>query len=250
MSADVEVLEGGMQDHSEGDGLSETPTALRDGVREGIRTALEREDRRTGSWAARRLAAAGAAGVAAAVGLTVLFAGGPEGNDGPEWHLAVCGAAWAGLLVESFAFAFLRIRTLRIHFGEAAALGLIGLGLAALVGLACPDPHYLHWWQSTALGHAAGVAGVEGSAFCLGLCSALFLGFSACFILYSRGGRLRNAVIPALALCLLLIPAVALQSVAAGLAVGVAWGLGTAFGSYGGVATAIFVASRTRPSVQ
>jgi len=221
---------------------------LREGVREGILAALEREDRQRGTWAARRLAEAGAAGVAAAVGLTVLFAGETAGN-GPEWHLAVCGAVWAGLLVEGFAFVFLKIRTPRIQFGQAAALGLMGVGLAALVGLCCPDPRFLRWWQSTAAGQSAATAGgTMGSAFCLGICSALFLGFSACLVLNWKGGRLTHALIPATALFLLLLPALVLQSIAAGFSVLLAWGLGTAIGSYGGVAAAIAVGSgATRP---
>jgi hypothetical protein len=239
-----------MSEHFDHGGPEETPSALREGVREGIVAALEREDRQRGTWAARRLAAAGGAGVAAAVLLSVLFAGETSGS-GREWHLAICGAVWAGLLVEGFAFVFLRIRTPRIQLGQAAALGLIGVGLAALVVLFCPDPHFFRWWQSTSAGQSAATAGgTMASAFCLGLCSAVFLGFSACLVLNWKGRRLTDALVPAVAFNLLLLPALVLQSIAAGFGVLLAWALGTAIGSYGGVAAAIALAPRANPAVE
>jgi len=89
-----------------------------------------------------------------------------------------------------------------------------------------------------------------GSAFCLGLCSAVSLGFSACLVLNWKGLRLTHALVPAVALNLLLLPALVLQSIAAGLGVLLAWALGTAIGSYGGVAAAIAVAPRANPAVE
>lgn len=219
-----------------------SPEALREGVRAGIVGALREEERRT-STLVRRLAAAGAAGIAASVALTLLFAG----RTDHAMHLAVCGAVWAGLLVECFAFALLRIRTPRIPLGQAAALGLVGLGLASIVALLCPDPHTWHWWNSTTLGAATrSMGGDLGSALCFGLCSALFLGFGATLVVAWRGGRLGRAAPSALVLTLLLSPAVILQASDASIAVVTLWGAGTAVGAHLGVGGGLVLASALR----
>jgi hypothetical protein len=217
---------------------------VREGVRDGILAALEREDRRSGAWAARRLAAAGALGVAAAVALTLLFSGDATGGHEHRWHLALCGAAWAGLLVESFAFALLRIRTRRLALGQAAALGLVGLALAALIGIFCPEPHYLAWWQSTALGGWTwSAAGPRASALCFGFCSSLLVGLGASLVLALRGGRPERVLLPALGLWLLLFPAVILQTLAAPVGIFVSWSAGTAAGALLGVSAGRELAS-------
>jgi len=231
---------------SEGRGGEEEtapPRAVREGIRNGILAALEREDRRSGGWAARRLAAAGAAGVAAAVALTVLFSGGTADPE-HRWHLALCGAAWAGLLVESFAFVLLRIRTPRLPLGQAAALGLVGLALAALIGFFCPEPHYLGWWRSTALGGLTwAAAGPNASALCFGFCSSLLVGFGASLVLALRGGRPERVLLPAVALWLLLFPAVVLQTLAVSVAIFLSWSAGTAAGALLGVTAGRALAS-------
>ena len=218
------------------------PEALREGIRAGIVAALNEEERRT-STLVRRLAAAGAAGIAASVALTLVFAG---RTDHPM-HLAVCGAVWAGLLVECFAFALLRIRTPRIPLGQAAALGLVGLGLATIVALFCPDPHTWRWWNSTTLGAATLTMGGDlGSALCFGLCSALFLGFGATLVVASRGGRLGRAAPSAMVLTLLLAPVVILQASDSSVAVMALWGAGTAVGAHVGVGGGLVLASALR----
>lgn len=213
----------------------ETPAATREGVREGILAALEREEFRTGGWAARRLALAGAAGVSAAVALTMLFSSESPGAA-PAWHLAVCSAVWAGLLVEAFAFVLLRIRTRRVPVGRAFALGLVGLGLAALMRVACPDLQLLRGWTSTSVGRAADLLmGASASAFCLGTCTAGALGLAARVVVGTRGRPLPGEFAPTVALSLLLLPAVALQSTGLPLEIALAWAAGTVLGSYVGI---------------
>jgi len=219
-----------------------SPEALREGVRAGIVGALNEEERRA-SALVRRLAAAGAAGIAASVALTLLFAG----RTDHATHLAICGAVWAGLLVECFAFALLRVRTPRIPLGQAAALGLVGLGLASIVALFCPDPHTWHWWNSTTLGSVTLTMGGDlGSALCFGLCSALFLGFGATLVVTWRGGRLGRPGPSAMVLTLLLTPAVILQASDASLAVMALWGAGTAVGAHLGFGAGLLLASALR----
>ena len=223
-------------------GESASPAALREGVRAGIVGALEEEERRT-STLVRSLAAAGGGGISASVALTLVFAG----RTDHAMHLAICGAVWAGLLVECFAFALLRVRTPRIPLGQAAALGLVGLGLASLVALSCPGPHTWHWWNSTLLGAATrSLGGDLGSALCFGLCSSVFLGFGATLVVFWRGGHSGGATPSAMVLTLLLVPAVILQASDASIAVMSLWGVGTLVGAYLGVGGGLMVASALR----
>ena len=223
-----------------------SPEALREGIRAGIVGALNEEERRT-STLVRRLAAAGAAGIAASVALTLVFAG----KTDHAMHLAICGAVWAGLLVECFAFALLRVRTPRIPLGQAAALGLVGLGLASIVALLCPDPHVWNWWNSTRLGVGMrSMGGDLGSALCFGLCSALFLGFGATLVVAWRGGRLGGPTPSAMVLTLLLVPAVILQASDSSVAVMALWGAGIAAGAQLGVGGGLVLASALRRGSQ
>jgi outer membrane protein TolC len=221
-----------------------TPDPLREGVREGILGALAEDRVRSGPPLARRLAAAGVAGLVGAVALTLLFAGDrTETEDGRR--LAVCGALWSALLVVSFAFLLLRIRTERIRLDRAAALGLVGLALAATTMLLWHRPHVGRWWHSTALGAIAhGIAGDGGSLLCFGLCSALVLGFTATLLLMARGSRVEDALAPAASLAMLLGPVVLLQGAGASVPVLTAWGAGIALGSYVGVRLAAALTRR------
>jgi hypothetical protein len=220
-----------------------SPEALREGVRSGIVGALSEERERT-AVLVRGLAVAGAAGVAGAVALTLLFAG--EADH--ALHLAVCGAVWAGLLVECFAFALLRIRMRRLPLGQVAALGLVGLGLALCFVLLCPDPHVWRWWDSTAIGAVTrSLGGDLSSALSFGLCSALFLGLGATLVVVARGARIERAGPSALALTLLLAPAVILQTADASAWFMAAWGVGTASGAYLGVAAGLALAVHLKP---
>ena len=217
-------------------GSQDSPTDVRDGVRAGILDAITRDVDHRGGRTARLLGAAGVAGVFGAIGLTLLISGHPFGHH-PAWHVAVFSAAWAGLLVVALAIVFLRIRTPTLPLAQAAMTGVLGLGLAGLCGAVCPDPHFLHWWFGTGVGGSLSHAGGIGlSALCFGGVATLFFGFVAAFITLS--GQ-RGPLVPALALFLLLIPGVALQSVDAPLRSLLGWLTGTAGGAFLGVAAGL-----------
>jgi len=219
---------------------------LREGVRRGILDALALDLDRTGARTAGRLAAAGALGTAGAVGSVALFSGGLLRN-GDGWYLAVCAAAWAGLMTACFAVVLLRIRTQRIPLTQACVLALLGLGLAAILGLLCPDPHHLAWWSSTTLGSLALDRGGPGAgAFCLGVCSALLIGSGATVILALLAISFRGAMLPGILLFLMLWPAVVLQSAGAAALVLAGWSAGLLAGSYAGVAIGLWPARRLR----
>lgn len=212
---------------------------LRRSVRDEIAHALALDVDRTSARTAARLAAAGVLGLAAAVGAVVLFSGRAL-KERHGWHLAVCAAAWAGLLVEAFVVVLLRVRLRRVPVAQGFALGLLGLGLAAILGLLCPEPLYLDWWESTALGGLASrQGGAAVSALCLGACSALLVALGATLILALRGIGLRGALLPSLLLFLLLWPAVVLQSVGSPREVFALWSAGLLAGSYAGVSLAL-----------
>jgi hypothetical protein len=185
---------------------------LREGVRRGILDALAQEIDRTSAGTVGRLAAAGALGVAGAVGSVALFSGDLLRN-GHGWYLALCAAAWAGLMTACFAVILLGIRTQRIPLNQDCVLALLGLGLAAILGLLCPDRHHLAWWTSTPFGSVAvGRGGLGPGAFCLGACSALLVGGGATVIVALRRVSFRGAMLPGTLLFLMLWPAVVLQS--------------------------------------
>jgi hypothetical protein len=209
---------------------------VREGVRRGILDALGQEIDRSSARIVAKLAASGALGVAGAVGSVALFSGNLLRN-GHGWRLAVCAAAWAGLLAACFAVALLRIRTQRMPLDRACALAQLGLGLGAILGLACPDPHHLAWWRSTHIGDLVVVhAGLGAAAFCLGASSALLVGAAATAILALRGARFRRAALPGTLLFLILWPAVVLQSAEAPALVFAWWSAGIFAGSRAGVA--------------
>ncbi len=222
------------------------PDPLREGVRSGILTALARDFELAGAQTARRLLAAGAIGVAGAVGVTLLVAGHPFGHH-PPWHVAFFSALWAGLLVVALSFLFLGVRTPTLRFGQAASVALLGLGLAGGCGALCPDQHFLHWWATTPLGdRALSLGGPAASALCLGLASTFGFGLVAALLAaYPRGERPAGPLLPALGLLALLLPGVALQSFGTSFGVFGTWTLGTALGSYAGVG----VGQRVRAAV-
>jgi hypothetical protein len=208
----------------------------REEVRRGVLDALALELDRTSARTAGRLAAAAALGMAGAVGAVAVFSGHLlEGGHG--WHLALCAAAWAALLVACFDVVLLRIRVQRIQLTHACVVALVGLGLAAVLGLLCPDRHHLAWWSSTRLGNLLVDRGGPGpGAFCLGACSALLVGASATAMLALRGVASRGAVLPGLLLFSMLWPAVLLQSADAPAPVFAWWSAGLFAGCTAGVA--------------
>jgi hypothetical protein len=208
---------------------------VREGVRRGILDALAQEIDRSSARVVARLAAAGALGVAGAVGSVALFSGDLLRN-GHGWRLAVSAAAWAGILAACIAVVLLRIRTQRIPLDDVCALALLGLGLGAILGLACPDPHHLAWWRSTRIGDLTVVhGGLGAAAFCLGACSALLVGSAAAAILALRGAGIRHRTLAGGLLFLILWPAVVLQSAEAPARVFAWWSVGLLAGSTAGV---------------
>jgi hypothetical protein len=215
-----------------------TPPDVREGVRSGIYAALKRDVEMRGGHTARLLGVAGAVGIAGAVGLTLLVSGHPFDHH-PSWHVAVFSAVWAGLLVVSLAVAFLRVRTPTLPLARSASMGLLGLGVAGICGVACPDPHFLTWWSSTPVGASLiDTGGLAVSALCFGLVASLFVGTIAAFLALgdSRHVPIRP-LLPATMLLLLLAPGVALQSVDTSWSAFLCWLVGTAAGGYFGVAS-------------
>lgn len=220
------------------------PEAIREGVRSGVVDALAEEVDRTSARTAARLLVAGLLGLGGAALATALFAGPAfaptEGRDVPGLHVALCAAAWSGLLVECFALVLLRIQSRRLPLAQSAAVALLGLALAAGLALACPSPHHLEWWSTTVLGGlAASQGGHAGSALCLGLCTTVVVATAASLLVALRGMPMRDAHLPAFLLFLVLWPAVALQSMGAHGSVFAAWSLGVVLGAWGGVATGL-----------
>jgi hypothetical protein len=224
-----------------------TPKELREGVRAGILTSLERDLAQRGGRTARRLLAAGAVGVLGAVGVTLLLSGHPYGHH-PSWHAVFFGAVWTGLLVVALALVLLEVRTSRLPLARSAEVAMLGLGLAGLCGALCPDQHFLDWWSATAPGgRLVEAGGLAASALCFGLVSALAFGAGAALLArLARRGTPAGALLPAAMLLVLLAPGVALQSIGTSWAVFWSWLLGCAAGAWAGVAAGI----RARPSSQ
>jgi hypothetical protein len=228
---------------SEGGG---TPPDLRDGVRAGILSSLERDIAQRGGRTARRLIVAGTVGVLGAMGATLLLSGHPMGHH-PSWHAVFFGVVWTGLLVVGLALVLLDVRTPTLPLARSAEIAMLGLGLAGLCGAACPDPHFLSWWSGTPLGGwLAARAGLALSALCFGAVSAVAIGASAVVIpLRTRREPPPRPLLPIAMLLALLAPGVALQSAGQSWAVLGSWLLGSALGAHAGVTAAL----RLRSSV-
>lgn len=216
-----------------------TPPDLREAVRGGIVASVERDVELRGGRTARLLIAAGAIGVLGAVGITLMLWDHPFGHH-PHWHSIVFVAVWSGLLIVSLALVFLQVRTPTLPLARAAAIGIVGLGLAGICSFLCPDKHFLHWWSATDAGYRlSAVGGLALSALCFGVASSLFFGAVAAVVGLGWGRGLVRPLLPAAMLLLLLAPGVALQSFGTSWAVFWSWLLGTAAGAYAGVATGI-----------
>jgi hypothetical protein len=227
----------------------QTPADLREGVRAGVQTTLERDVELRGGRTARLLAAAGVIGVVGAVGLTLLVSGHPFDHH-PPWHVLFFTATWAGLLVVSLALSFLQVRTPSLQLARSASVAVLGLGLAGICGALCPDPHFLRWWSRTEIGGGAAAACGQGcAALCFGLLGALLVGAVAAFVVLGAAQRQRRVptLLPAALLLMLLSPGVALQSVGTSLGVFAGFLLGTAAGCYAGIAAGSRLRARFRP---
>lgn len=222
-----------MQSGTEGEN---TPAHLREGVRSGILASIKQDIELRSGRTARLLVAAGMAGVIGAVGVTLLVITHPFAHH-PPWHVAIFSAVWSGLLVVTFAIAFLELRTPTLPLARSAAVGLLGLGLAGICGALCPEHHFLHWWTGTALGEPiTRASGPVWSALCFGLCSTVAIGLLSSFLLLTSDRPIDcRLILPAAVLFVLLAPGVALQSFGTSLSVFGAWLAGTALGAYVGV---------------
>lgn len=213
----------------------QTPPEVREGVRTGILASIKQDVELRGGRTAKLLIAAGVIGVVGALGVTLLISGHPFGHH-PPWHVAVFSAVWAGLLVVSFAIAFLRVRTPTLPLARAASVGILGLGLAGICGAVCPDQHFLHWWAGTGVGESVTLSGGHAiGAVCFGLVTTLFVGVVSAFLLLGDARRPIETLLAAAALLVLLAPGVALQSVGTSVGVFAGWLAGTALGAYLGV---------------
>jgi len=191
---------------------------LRDGVKAGILASIKQDVEHRAGRTARLLVAAGVLGVVGAVGVTLLVSTHPLGHH-PPWHVAVFSAVWAGLLIVSLAISLLGLKTPSLPLARAAAVGILGLGLAGICGAVCPDQHFLHWWSVT-----------------------LFFGAVSAVVLIGRSGeRSIRPIFPAGMLLVLLAPGIALQSFDTSWAVFGSWILGTGLGAYLGIAAGIRV---------
>lgn len=216
-----------------------TPAAVREGVRQGVADAIGRELAEARFRTPARFTMAGVLGLASAVGASLQFEGGSV-RDGSMWHVVVCWTAWAGLLVTCYAALLMRIRIGGPWGSQTAAIALIGLALAAVLGWLCPEPHYLAWWFGSALGAGAlRLAGEPGGVLLLGTTSAAAIALVSSSIVRPSGAR-PTPVLPATLLFFLALwPAVALQCTATSIRVFVTWSVGLLLGSVVGVALGI-----------
>lgn len=217
-----------------------TPPELRDGIRNGVVGALQRDFELRGGRTARLLLVAGVIGVAGAVGITLLVAGHPFGHH-PAWHVVVFSAVWAGLLVVSLAIVLFQVRTPFLPLARAASIGIAALTFAGICGALCPDAHFLHWWERTAVGGSiTNLAGPGLGALCFGLVTSVLVAVGAAMLAPSDGqAPTLRPLLPAAVVVVLLAPGIALQSIDTTWGVFLGWLAGAAVGSYAGVAGGI-----------
>jgi hypothetical protein len=209
--------------------------ARRDAVRLGVRDALAQEVDFTSRRTATRIAVAGGLGLATAIAAIALFARG--GSTADPLRLAVCAAAWSSLVVVLFALAVLRIGTPRLPLAQSAVLALMGLALAAVLGVVCPNPQMLMWWMETSFGRwAAGTLGLEASSLCMGMCLALITGAGSAILVSVRAAGRASILVPAFLLFLVIWPSVIVQSMGESGMTLASWSIGLAIGACVGVA--------------
>jgi len=222
-----------------------TPDKLREGVRSRIADALERDAELRGARTARLLLAAGALGIFAAFGMIRIISDHPYGHH-PGWHIVFFAAVWSGLLVVMLAIALLGVRTPLLPLARAARVAILGLGIAGVCSVLCPDPHFLVWWGKTTAGDVLGaIGGIPLNALCFGAVTTVL--FSLIAALVALGRREETPIrpmLPAAMLLLLLFPGIALQSVGTSWWAFSGWLIGTAVGAYAGIATAIAIRTR------
>ena len=219
---------------------------VREGVRLGVRDALAAEVDRTAGATAARVATAGVLGFLAATALVGILLSSASQQPGVLW-LTVCTAVWTTLLVVAFALVLLRVGTPRRPIADAAALGLVGLGVVTLLGFVCPDPMlFLGLIERLLGGMPEGHAAALASSLCLGLCVALIAGAGASLALLLRGRAWGAPWISAAAIFALLWPAVLVRSSELAASRLAGWSLGLALGSLVGVGLGLLVRAVAR----
>lgn len=222
---------------------------VREGVRRGIFDALEDELDRTSARTVGRLVTAGALGLLAACAAVVLFSQSAMGELG-SLPLALCAAAWSGLLVLAFTMVLLQVGSRRLPLAEAALLALVGFALAAAMGAVCPHPEIMMQWVSALIGWVGQPAAPgAASALCVGLCTATLTGAGAAITLGLRGVRF-GLHLSALLLFLLLWPAVFVQTLGTDASTFVAWSVGLAAGTWTGVGVGALVSHVARARIR
>lgn len=224
------------------------PEEIREGVRRGIRDALEREIDRTSARTASRLVTAGALGLITACAALVVFSRSAMGELGAV-PLAICAAAWSGLLVLAFTLVLLQVGSRRWPLAEAALLALVGFVLAAGTTVVCPHPQIMMQWVSTLIGWAGQPESPHAaSALCVGLCTAFLTGAGASAALGLRGVPF-GVHTSSIALFLLLWPSVFVQALGTDAPTFSAGTFGVAAGAWTGVSAGALLSrvARTIP---
>lgn len=222
---------------------------VREGVRRGIRDALEGELDRTSVRTVGRLVTAGALGLLAACAAVVLFSQSAMGDLGPL-PLALCAAVWSGLLVVAFTIVLLQVGSRRLPLAEAALLALVGFALAAAMGAVCPHPQIMMRWVGALIAWVGQPAAPgAASALCVGLCTAALTGAGAAVTLGLRGVRF-GVHSSAMLLFLLLWPAVFVQTLGTDAGTFVAWSVGIAAGTWTGVGAGALVSRVARATIR
>lgn len=211
------------------------PEEIREGVRRGIRDALEGELDRTSARTARRLVTAGALGLFTTCAALVVFSRSAMEDLGAV-PLALCAAAWSGLLVLAFTMVLLQVGSRRWPLAEAALLALVGFVLAAGTTVVCPHPQIMMQWVNAAIGWTGRPDSPHAtSALCVGLCTALVTGSGAAAALGLRGVPF-GVHTSSIALFLLLWPSVFVQALGTDASTFAAGTIGVAVGAWTGVA--------------
>ena len=207
---------------------------VREGVRRGIRDALDSEIDRTSARTASRLVTAGALGLFTACAALVIFSRSAMGEFGAV-PLALCAAAWSGLLVLAFTMVLLQVGSRRWPLAEASLVALIGFVLAAGTSAFCPHPQIMMQWVSTAIGWVGEPANPSAAgALCVGLCMALLTGGGAAIAVGLRGVPY-SVPLSSVALFLLLWPSVFVQALGTDAPTFAAGTIGVAVGVWIGV---------------
>jgi hypothetical protein len=216
-------------------GTLDATRAVREGVRLGVRDALAQDIDRTSERTMQRLLAAGLFGFSTASVAVAMFARGVSDRADPM-HLALCSAVWSSVLVTAYAFALLRVGSRRLPLAQASAVALLGLAVAAGMGVACPHPMMLDWWMRTPIGDLVRDRfGLEASTLCIGLCVAVVSAGVASFLAAAAGWARAGASLSAALLFVVVWPAIAVQSLGSSPGTLLSWTVGLAIGSLLGV---------------